>query len=238
MLRYRRKRFPAGPGAALSCLAVLACLVPGCARGPALVREETRLRSLRLRETPVRWERVAQFDFECPSLMADFLVVEGGWEIRDGALWAVEGERNRAILLDEGFHPYMRVEAAVTNYASGGLLGDITILLDSAPGRSFFSAGYALTTGSFWNNCTSFYRGGTVIANTSRSPLRTGRRNLVAVEFRKGHIRYEMNGERLLEAWDENPLPSPGHGWTGIRTWATLMRVEELAIYRGEPVDE
>jgi hypothetical protein len=113
------------------------------------------------------------------------------------------------------------------------LIGDITVLLNSLPDKTFFNAGYALTTGSYWNNCTTFYRKGTALANTSWSPVRSGKRNTISLEFNHGHIRYEMNGEILLEAWDENPLNLSPDRWIGLRTWATLMCVDNITVYRG-----
>ncbi len=186
-----------------------------------------------LRHVEITWEKALTLTFDDPEDMNRFRAAEGEWEIRDGKLRAIGGERNRAIMLAPCGQDPVRIEFEATNYASKGLIGDITVLLNSAPDKTFFSAGYALTTGSYWNNCTTFYRKGLALANTAWSPVKSGKKNRIVLEFNRGHIRYEMNGEILLETWDESPLELTDDRWIGIRTWATLMCVDNLSIYRG-----
>lgn len=219
--------------AAVFLLAVLLAQSGCVSRESMRIREDARAAGMRLRYQPIEWVKVQEFDFESSGVMDKFIVVEGDWEVRGGRLCAVYGDRNRAILLARGFEGPLRVEMEVVNYASDGLMGDITILLNSSPDSDFFRSGYALTTGSYWNTLTTFYKKGAAVANTSWSPIASGRKNHVVVEFNDGHIRYELNGKRILEAWDENPLIMTDEGWIGVRTWSTLMCVERVAVYKG-----
>ena len=196
--------------------------------------EKSRLAGLSIRHVDITWEKVASLTFDDPKDMERFHIAEGEWEIRDGALRAVGGNANRAIMLAPSGADPLRIECEVTNFSSGGLMGDITILLNSLPDKSFFEAGYALTTGSYWNTCTSFYRKGLALANTSWSPVVSGKKNTVVFEYDRGHIRYEMNGQILLETWDESPLVMDPSRWIGIRTWSTLMVVDNVVISRGK----
>ncbi|GAF69184.1 unnamed protein product, partial [marine sediment metagenome] len=131
----------------------------------------------------------------------------------------------------------VRVEFEATSFADDqGLLGDITVLLNSisGPGDAFFNNGYAFTTASYRNSCTAFYKKGKPIARTECSPVESGEMNLMVLEFDKGHIRYWLNGQIILEAWDEIPLKMDSKYWIGIRTYDTRMIVDNLTIYHGE----
>ncbi len=218
---------------AAAVLISVSVFASGCAsRESLLMRENARAAGLRLRQKPVEWEKAIELDFESPEMMKDFKVVDGKWEIKNGKLCAVEGKRNRAVLLVKGFEGPVRLEIEAVSFSSDGLVGDITVLLNASADDDYFRAGYALTTGSYWNTLTTFYKKGAAIAGTSWSPVVPGKKNFVVVEFNDGHIRYELNGERLLELWDENPLVLSEEGWIGIRTWSTLMRVDRVVVYR------
>lgn len=187
-------------------------------------------RSRRIRSQPVEWEAAERLRFASPRNMERFRVVDGGWEIANGKLWAMEGEGHRAILLAASGHDPVRIEFEAIGFATGGRLGDITVLLNTVPDERFFNHGYALTTGSFWNHCTTFYREGKPIARTEYSPLVSGKPNRVALEFNRGHIRYWLNDEIILEAWDPEPLTMSPELWIGIRTWATRMGIANVRI--------
>jgi len=186
-----------------------------------------------IRSQIISWEKVVTLTFDDPGDLAQYQIVEGKWLIRNGKLWAVEGDRNRAILLTPCRYDPVRIEFDVTNWASNGLIGDITVLLNSTPGKNFFASGYALTTGSFWNNCTTFYKRGQALANTNYTPLKSGKTNRMTLEFNRGHITYWMNGEILLETWDDSPLAMDSSSWIGIRTWATRMCISNVIVFKG-----
>ena len=213
-------------------------LIMGCAsaipRDSADMREKSRQAGMSIRKAGTEWEKVRSFTFDDPAEMKNFVQAEGSWEIRGGTLRAVAGDRNRAILLAEWGNDPVRIEFDAANTASRGLIGDITVLVGATPDKGFFNAGYAITTGSYWNTCTTIYRKGTALANTSWSPVVSKATNRVAVECDHGHIRYEMNGSVLLETWDTSPLEFGNDRWIGIRTWATLMEIGEVTVYRGK----
>lgn len=226
------------PPRLMTVLAAALALITGCASGMPRdsqdVREKSRQAGLSLRKAETVWEKVRSFTFDDPAEMKNFVQAEGSWEISGGTLRAVAGDRNRAILLAEWGNDPVRIEFDVVNTASRGLIGDITVLVGATPDKGFFGAGYAITTGSYWNTCTTIYRKGTALANTSWSPVASGAKNRVVVEVDRGHIRYEMNESVLLETWDTSPLEFGNGRWIGIRTWATLMEIGEVTVYRGK----
>ena len=125
----------------------------------------------------------------------------------------------------------LRIELEVTNYANpDGSIGDITILLNAENSKDFFRSGYALTTGSYYNSCTTFYRLGKPIAKTEHSPLVSGKTYKVIIELVNGHIRYWLNDEIILEAWDTEQLKMNPELWMGIRTWNTKMSINWFAV--------
>ena len=228
---------------ALSCAAVLvltagaalwAVSAPSARTQPA---SPDRARYLQAgRKSPlekVKWEKVFSLMFDDAGELSRFTQAAGQWEIRDGKLWAAAGEKNRTILLAHVSGPTLRIEFEATSFAdAAGALGDITVLLNASPGKSATANGYALTTGSYMNTCTTFYRQGRKLARTEYSPVVSGKINRMAIEFDRGHIRYWMNDEILLECWDENPLPIDGSLWMGVRTWATRMAIDNLTVYK------
>jgi hypothetical protein len=186
------------------------------------------------------WEKVKSFTFSSPSELSQYIQPTGKWEIKDGKLWAVAGKDSRAILLQKCFKGPVKMEFEATNYASEeGTIGDISVLINSLPGRrekKWFRQnnkdGYLLTTGSYANNCTAFYRKVVPFARTEYSPVISGKCNKIVLEYVNGHFRYWMNGEIILEAWDEKPLPMKPLLWLGLRTYNTLMAVDNVTIYR------
>ena len=175
-----------------------------------------------------------KYDFTSEKAIRNFQIVNGKWEIKNGKLWAVSGEKNRSILLAQNKRGPLRIELEVTNYANpDGSIGDITVLINSENSDKFFERGYALTTGSYYNNCTTFYKCGKAIAKTEYSPLVSGKTYRVVIEFIDGHIRYWLNDKIILEAWDPKPQELDPNLWIGIRTWNTKMSVDWFAVYQG-----
>ncbi|MDO9527779.1 MAG: hypothetical protein Q7J27_01325 [Syntrophales bacterium] len=175
-----------------------------------------------------------RYDFTSEETIQNFQIVNGKWQIKNGKLWAVSGEKNRSILLAQSRRGPLRIELEVTNYANpDGSIGDITILINSENFDNFFGRGYALTTGSYYNNCTTFYRLGKAIAKTEYSPLVSGKTYRVLIELIDGHIRYWLNDKIILEAWDSKQLELDPNLWIGIRTWNTRMSVDWFAMYQG-----
>ncbi|MHB0935757.1 MAG: DUF6250 domain-containing protein [Armatimonadota bacterium] len=180
-----------------------------------------------------RWASVQTMTFDDPEALKDCPVLDGAWEVKDGQLQATAGDANRAILLGHAQGDAVRVEFDAMCLAdTDGRIGDISVMIDTTPEKGYFRRGYALTTGSYYNTCTSFYRQGKKLARTEYSPLKTGQTYHVAVEVCRGHLRYWLDEKIILEAWDAAPLPLDEKLWVGIRTWATDMRIDNLVISR------
>ncbi len=226
-------------------LAVAFCLlIPGCSPPPGGLQprpdelDDILQQSRRTGAQKVTWKPVLKLTFTDPRALAAWPVVEGEWVVKGGQLRAVGGKKNRAILLAPANLDPVRIEFEATLTAgAGGKIGDITVLLNAASGQGFFRSGYALTTASYYNRCTTFYRLGRPLARTEYSPARPGKKNRVVLEFVAGHIRYWLNGEIILEAWDAAPLPLKSERWIGIRTWNTDLAIDNLTISRGRVVE-
>lgn len=176
------------------------------------------------------WKEVVSLTFEDPKELSKYSILAGQWAIDNGSLIATEGEKSRAILLaPSGLDP-VRIEFDATLQAApNGQIGDITILLNATP-EKYFTSGYTLTTGSYWNHCSTFYRLGRPIANTEYSPLTPQKTNHIVVESHQGHLRYWLNGQILLEAWDSQPIAMDAKSWIGLRTYGTTMSIDNLKI--------
>jgi hypothetical protein len=190
--------------------------------------------------TKVSWEEAITYTFDDPSQMSAFAVAAGKFEISGGALRAIEGETNRAIMLAKNnFGNYFRIEMEVTNYANEntGKTGDISFLINSVPVEKyevFFFNGYSLTTASFANSNTAFYKKGKPFARTEYTPVVPGKKNIAMLDYMNGHIRYWLNGQIILEAWDGQALEMDPNLWIGVRSWDTLMVIDKLTISRGK----
>lgn len=189
------------------------------------------------RKAPIskaKWTQQASFDFENPADLGKFTVADGQWEIRDGKLWAAAGDKSRSILLTHLEAPTLRIEFDATCYADDtGRIGDVTVMLNASADKAATASGYALTTASYYNTCTTFYRQGKKLARTEFSPVVSGKTSRVCVELDRGHIRYWLNGQIVLEAWDQTPLAIDPALWVGLRTYATKMSVDNLVVSRG-----
>ena len=101
--------------------------------------------SRNVRVQKVTWNEAASFSFDNPADISKYPAPEGAWEISNGVLRAVKGDRNRAILLHHSVGDPVRIEFDATNTADElGRLGDITVLLNSVPGKNFFSQSITL----------------------------------------------------------------------------------------------
>lgn len=182
----------------------------------------------------LHWESIYYDDFNDPKNLKQYPIVNGDWKILNGQLQAIMGKTNRTILLHKCIQGAMKIEFQVKNIAnSDGSIGDITVLLNSEKSKSFFKKGYALTTGSYYNNCTTFYKYGKAIAKTEYSPLQSEKTYLVTLEWNDGHIRYWLDDTILLETWDPTPIPLDNPQWIGIRTWNTNMLIDWVRISKG-----
>ena len=224
---------------------LLSALVSGCSTCNGIPGGDPKSlpgsRAIRLAE--ITWVKTQSFDFEDPSTLSAFKQINGQWEIKGGKLWAVTGKTERVILLTQCSAGPIRIEFEATNYANDkGRIGDITVLINSSAetrdSPKWFneanSRGYLLTTGSYGNNCSTFYKKARPFARTELSPIESGKSNRMALELNKGHIRYWMNDRIILEAWDDDPLELDPNLWIGFRTFATLMAIDNVTVYRKE----
>jgi len=181
------------------------------------------------------WEEVKIFTFDTPESIKGAKILEGTWGVKKGKLWTTDGKCNRAILLyPSGMDP-VRIEFDAILYPNkDGQICDITILLNTAEGNlsKYWRGGYCLTTGSYWNTCTLFFKLGKVIARAEYSPLCAKKTHHVVLEFDKGHISYWIDNRIIMEIWDDIPLKMDNKHWIGIRNWETLMSVDNFTIYK------
>lgn len=180
----------------------------------------------------INWEIVKQIGFEDDQALNQAKILDNSvWQAAAGKLWAVGGKRNRAILLTPSGLDPVRIEFEAILYPDqSGRICDITVLLNTVADEKYWGGGYALTTGSYWNNCTLFFKLGKVIARAEYTPLVPETLYHVAVEFDHGHISYWIDDHIVLEIWDENPLRMDAQRWIGIRDWATRMAVSKFVV--------
>ncbi len=216
-------------------LALLAACMTGCTT-PRPDAISPFLRSSRNEASrPIAWEVVQRFDFDAPAALAGCPQPAGVWRTEDGRLVAAEGNENRALLLCPLPPEPLRVQfQARLEPNEDGKIGDISVLLGATDSKRFFASGYSLTTGSYWNHCTTFYRLGRPLARTEWSPLQPNRWYRVTVERAGGHLRYWLDDQILLDAWDREPLEPAADAWLGLRTWDTRLLIDNLTVSRPE----
>ena len=189
------------------------------------------LESSRISTPKITWGKSAFFGFDRSDEIASSIAVDGEWEVREGKLWATSGDRSRIIFLCKNVGDPVRIEFETTLFANKeGRIGNISVLITTIPDDSFRN-GYSFVTAHYFNSCTTFYKNGKPIARTEYTPVVSGKKNLVVLDFIKGHIRYWLNGQIILEAVDENPLQINSDCWVGIQNWATSMSVDNFTIY-------
>jgi len=191
------------------------------------------LESSRIRTPVITWEKVAFFGFDKSGEIASSIAVDGEWKVREEKLWAIAGDKNRAILLCKNAGDPVRITFETTLFADNeGRIGNITVMFTRSP-DDYFRNGYAFVTAHYFNSCTTFYKNGKPIARTEYTPVESGEKNLIILDFIKGHIRYWLNGQIILEAVDETPIQIDSAWWVGIQNWATNMSVDNFTVYRG-----
>jgi len=147
------------------------------------------------------------------------------------------GQLNRVILLHPQVASPLRITFEATMHAQpDGRIGDISVIVGGKDDdERFWTGGYALTTGSYWNHCSTFYRYGEPIAKTELSPVRDSQTHHVDVQIVGNHIRYMLDDVIVLEAWDAMPVSLEGPDrWLGIRTWETDMTIDNFAVWTGD----
>ena len=219
-------------------LAIILSFFPGCNTASIHFADKKKYlsnsRRIGYQKQDFSKQTVVKYNFTSENTMKDFKVVNGKWQIKNGKLWAVNGAGNRSILLVHNLQTPLLIEFDATNYANpDGSIGDITILINAENSKDFFKTGYALTTGSFFNNCTAFYKLGKAIAKTEYSPLVSGKTYRVKIELTGGHIRYWLDDKIILELWDTKPLILNPKLWIGVRTWDTKMVIDNFTVYQG-----
>lgn len=238
MIRPRYLTVPMWVLFPLIFLAAVGCSGDGPRAGTPEGLAERKQRGLLFsRRSPINaihWTPVKRFTFEHGWEAEQLLQPAGRWTIEDGVLKAVEGPRNRVIMLCPSRYEPVRIEfdARLQPHPQGEAR-DFTVLVHASADDRFFKSGYTLTTGSYYNNTTCFYRRGQRLARTEYSPLVVNRWYHVTVEMARGHIRYWLDDRILLEAWDVDPLPADGRGWIGLRTWDIVMEVDNVVISEG-----
>lgn len=209
----------------LALCMVGACANPGAALDPYL------LRSRRAPMNQIVWSAVPISRFDTPAALDVARIVAGEWAIEDEILVATAGVQHRAILLFPAAYDRFRLRFEARLHPNDeGRIGDISVLVNTTADPTFWTSGYALTTGSFYNHCSSFYRLGQHLARTEWSPVDSNRWHRVALAYDRGHIRYWLDDRILLEAWDPSPLPMSADRWIGLRTWNTRMEIRHIKL--------
>jgi hypothetical protein len=219
-----------------SCLSVL---IAGCT-GPGPANDEFLARSRGEGARSHTGNTVAGPDWPASGgSSAAPRVLTGDWRIDDRRFIATGGQGNRTLLLSPLPGGPIRVRFTATPHSErpDGWIGDISVVLGAVDDpKRFWTSGYVMTTGSYWNHCTTAYRLGKPLARTEWSPLRQGRSHEICVEWTSGHLRYLLDGKVLLDAWDDQPLTLGPDRWIAIRTWETRLEVHEVRVESGEPV--
>lgn len=192
----------------------------------------------------IAWEKAVELTFDEPSTISALVVIEGKWEISAGKLCALDGKKNRSILItpiSSSFNA-LKIEFDVLCRPNDqGLVGDVSVLINTVSPQTskdwgqIWNGGYSLTTASYWNNETTFYKNGLAWARTEFSPVKPNQNHHITVEVDNGHISYWVDDLIVLEGWDSAPLRLEAGRWVGLRTYGTRIEIDNFALF-GEAV--
>lgn len=233
-------------GALVGRTLLLVCLLAltGCATAPhpsdegslAHFLDRSRAEQYRLPE----WEVVRQWTFDDPAELEDMKPIQSEWSVRDGRIENTGGGISRTLLVAPCRWNPVRIEFdAILHARPDGRVCDISIKLNADPERGRAGKGYWLVTASYWNQVTTCYRLNLPIARTEYSPIVPGKMHHVALEFLGDHLRFWVDDEVVLDAWDRQaPLAMDPEAWIGIGTYDTRMTIDNLTISGQSSKDE
>ena len=192
-----------------------------------------------------QWQEVAAWSFDDGKMPESFRVYDGQWEVKNGRLRAVSGKQdgNRVITIADCRWPAFRLEFEASLQAKPGVpadrICDIGVLFNADAETGHFRDGYAVLTGTYFNQATVLYRLYIPYARTEWSPIVPGKTHRIALEVVKPHIRFWVDGRIVLEAWERSGkaganasdfLDMDPRRVIALHTYDTIMEVDNLRI--------
>jgi serine/threonine protein kinase len=99
-----------------------------------------------------------------------------------------------------------------------------------SPGIGAFDSGYTVNLGAYDNSAAFVSRQGTRLTESRASPLTRGRTMHVRVDHIGGRISAWIDGQRVLETVDPEPLVGEGRGTFALCNWGSDMRWSAVRI--------
>jgi len=163
------------------------------------------------------------------ELKREWLPINGNWEVRDNALWAMKGEDNSFILLyDTLFHGNIAIEfdAEIPNPKDLFISGDLSVILAASKNEPK-KLGYFLQIGGLGNtNAIIQKRGGQ--ESSVEFTLEPTRQYKIRAEKEGPNLRLYCDGELLLSSKDIFYIEG---GYLGLYTFGSGKKFSNIKIY-------
>lgn len=154
------------------------------------------------------WTNVERWNFDDNQMPAQFVPINGKWDVHEGVLRAYDGPAggNRTIKIASCQWPAFRLTFDATlsprpGYAKDRIC-DLGIRLNADPETGSFAKGYVAILAHYANQDAVIYRLNTTFVRTEFAPIQPNKRHRIMIEVVKPHIRVWVDDKIVIEAWE------------------------------------
>ncbi len=186
------------------------------------------------------WKEDFKDDFARETLGDAWKVVSGAWAIRDGILVASSDRDDNILLLARPMPGLQRIEFVVAatppdweKNPEGAIVEicDLTALIHTSAEKPL--EGYTVQFGSQFNTLNAVRRQRAIVAAENTLKVEPGRFYTLVAEFDGQHVRLSIDGKKVLEYEEKDPLLGPGHDRIGIYSY-TPVQVKSVRVFTAE----
>jgi len=182
------------------------------------------------------WELVYESDFSKPAELDKWLVTDGTWEIKDGALHSGTDSR---ILLRQSVPGYQRIEfTAQVLPKADGLVSDLSVFLQVPEKGDSLHTGYFFQFGGMGNTLHQIFRQKNILWADRQPSIRiiAKHKHHVVVENDEGLLRLTIDGKVVRELREKTSLVGKEQDHAGLFFFSPTS-VEKVKVYY-KPLDD
>ncbi len=181
-------------------------------------------------------EVIFQDDFDRP-LLGDAWLTTGGGAVLDKGSLHLSNLHNHPVWLRQALPNDLRIEFDAWAETEEG---DIKVELAGdgssyATAASYVATGYVVIFGGWNNTLNAIARldehGDDRIARPAQPPVEPNHRYHFVITRNGNELRWEVDGELMVEYVDDQPLTGPGHDHFAFNNWEAPARFDNLVIY-------
>jgi len=182
------------------------------------------------------WELVYESDFSKPAELDKWLMTEGSWEIKDGALHSGTDSR---ILLRQSVPGYQRIEFTATALPKAdGIVSDLSVFLQVPEKGDSLHTGYFFQFGGMANTLHQIFRQKNLLWADRQPSIRINakHKHRIVVENDEGLLRLTVDGKVIRQLREKTSLVGEGQDRVGFFFFSPT-RVEKTSVYY-KPLDD